>query len=97
MTLPLDAMICASKDQVSTTTGADVVILELTDGTYYGLNEVGQTVWDLIKTPIKVGAIVDQISDTYDVQPDVCLNDLQTLFGSLLEHKLIQVQDASGT
>ena len=42
-------------------------MLNLRDGTYYGLDEVGAEIWRLIQTPITIGRIVASLVDMYDV------------------------------
>ena len=94
MQIPLDAIISASSDQVSTTTGTDVVILGLSNGTYYGLNEVGQCIWETIKQPIRVSEVCEKVTLAYDVDSETCQADVTTLLADLERHKLIQVHDA---
>ena len=46
--LTRDSTVVASPSQVSRTVEGEAVILELGQGTYYGLDPVGTHVWDLI-------------------------------------------------
>src|SRR5450759_422120 len=49
--------VAAVKDQVSCALDEDTVILHLGSGTYYGLNAVGSTIWNLIQEPRTIAEI----------------------------------------
>ena len=80
-------------DQVSSELNDDIVILNLSSGTYYGLNEVGARVWQLIQQPRCVGEIHSLLLDEYDVTPDACHQELLKLLQELKKAGLIEVAD----
>ena len=86
-----DELVSASPNQVSTTIDESVVILGLSDGTYYGLTEAGQAIWSLIQQPTPISRIVDSLTEMYEVGPDTCESDVRELLAELYEHKLIEV------
>jgi len=43
-----NSCVVASDEQVSTSLGAETVILGMGDGVYYGLDAVGARVWDVV-------------------------------------------------
>lgn len=90
-----DSIVVVSSEQVSSDLAGEVVMLNLADGTYYGLDEVGSYVWNLIRQPRAVGAVRDAILEEYDVEPDRCESDLLALLGELADNGLIEVRDAS--
>ena len=83
----------ASKDQVSSDLGEEIAILDLKEGVYYGLDEVGARVWELIQTPITVGEIRDSLVEEYDVEPDRCEQDVLALLQRLVDQGLIEIVD----
>lgn len=91
-----DTIVVASKDQVSSDLAGEVVTLNLKNGTYYGLDEVGARIWSLIQQPCAVGAIRNVILDEYDVEPERCERDLLALLQDLENAGLIEVDDATG-
>jgi hypothetical protein len=80
--------------QVACEVGGEAVILHLDDGVYYGLNEVGARVWQLVQEPRRLSEIVDAIVSEYDVSREQCQGDVQGLVHELLEKKLVIVRDA---
>ncbi len=92
MEISLNSTVTVASDVVSCDLVEEAAILNLKDGVYYGLNPVGARIWNLIQKPIKVSEILEVILDEYDVERDVCKNDLFELLGQLLENELVKVE-----
>ncbi|NLX08713.1 MAG: PqqD family protein [Chloroflexi bacterium] len=88
------SIIVAVKDQIFSELDDEIVILNLQQGMYYGLNAVGSRVWKLIQEPQTVDAIRDTLLQEYDVAPEICEYDLFELLHDLADKRLIEVQDA---
>jgi hypothetical protein len=91
--IQMSSLVRAAKDQVATRLGQEMVLLGLKDGTYYGLDEVGATIWDLLKDPIAVGAIRDALVQQYEVDEQTCQRDVIALLNDLFGHGLIEIMD----
>ena len=94
MTAPLDAAstVVVAHDVLSTELGSEHVMLNLRDGTYYGLDEVGSAVWKLLQSPVTVAQICDAILDTYEVDADRCRRDVVRLLTELVERGLVEIR-----
>jgi hypothetical protein len=90
------SVVVGAKDQVSCDLNGEAAILNLNDGMYYGLNEVGARIWTLLNEPITVSRIRDQIEREYDVDSDRCEKDLVTLLSQLQDAGLIEVRNGEG-
>ena len=88
--------VVVTKDQVSCDLSGEAAILNLKTSTYFGLNTVGASIWNLIQEPRKVSEIRDAILEEYDVEPDRCETDLLALLQELLEKELIEVKNETG-
>ena len=88
-----ESIVFASKDQISCDLAGEAAILELKSGTYFGLDEVGAVVWNLIAQPRRVTEIRDVLLERYDVDADRCGRELIDLLGALHERGLIQVAE----
>jgi len=88
------ALITAVAGQVSTELDGEAAILHLESGIYFGLNEVGARVWQLVQQPRTVAEVRAAVLAEYEVTPEQWAGDLQTLLADLLAHKLIEVRDA---
>lgn len=70
----------------------DVVILNLADGVYYGLNEVGARIWKLIRQPVSVRQLTDTLLSEYDVDAEQCYREVERLLKELFAHGLLHVE-----
>ena len=89
-----DTRIVVSRDQVSTTLSGETVILQMRDGTYYGLDAVGTRIWSLIKEPITLAEISATVEREYEVDGPRAMTDLIALVGDLFERGLIEIRAA---
>jgi hypothetical protein len=83
----------AARGQISTSLGDEAVVLEMSRGMYYGLNEVGSRIWELLAEPRTAGAIRDAVLAEYDVDPETCTRDVFALLQRLLDRALVEVRD----
>jgi hypothetical protein len=72
--------------------GAESVLLHLDSGAYYGLNEVGTRVWQLIAEHGDIDRVKAAILSEYDVAPTQLTSDLDDLVAGLLEKRLLTVE-----
>jgi hypothetical protein len=86
-------MVVVSQDQVSCDLSWESAILNLKAGVYYGLNEVGTRVWNLIQEPRRVSDLRDAILEEYEVEPHRCEADIMVLLQDLLDNGLIEVRN----
>ncbi len=91
-TLPLTTTVTATRHHVSCDLSEEVVILQLQDGIYYGLNPVGARVWALVQEPRTVEDIKASLLNEYEVEPSQCDRDLATLLSELSIRQLIEVR-----
>lgn len=90
-----DTTVVAIKEQVSCVVGEEAVILHLKDGTYYGLNAVGATVWNLIQQPRTVAELRESVLREYKVERAQCEQDLARLLRELAEAGSVSLRDSS--
>lgn len=89
--LSVNSTVVASKEPVFSHVGEDVVLLNPTDGKYYGLNPIGARIWTLLQQPILVSQLLATLLDEYDVEPHECERDLLEILGQLAEQSLIEL------
>jgi len=85
--------VMAAKHQVSSDLGGEVAILDLGAGMYYGLDEVGARIWELIQEPRTVREVQDIILEEYDVDPASGKGDVLALLRELADKGLVEVRD----
>ena len=67
----------------------EAVLLDLSSGTYFGLNEVGTRVWQLLAYGRDEGQIVAALAAEYDADAAVIAGDVARLLGDLRSRRLI--------
>jgi hypothetical protein len=87
------AIVTATQNQLSSELGDEAVILNLDSGTYYGLNEVGARVWELVQQPRSFSELHQALLEEYDVHSDACKQDLVEVLLDLQRANLVEVSD----
>ena len=87
--MTLDTVVVANPDAMSSSVGIETVILHFTAGTYFGLDEVGSRIWELVQDRRSVREIRDTLLDEYDVDEERCERAVRAFLASLAEHGLI--------
>lgn len=90
--ISLDSTVVASKDQVCAELNGELVILNLKNRVYYGLDPVGTRIWKLIQTPTTVFCVRNSLLAEYQVEPERCEADLLALLQKLADQELVQIR-----
>ena len=90
--IPDSATVVVTAGVLSSTFDEEFVILNLDSGIYYGLEQVGARIWDLIQRPASVGSIRDTLVSEYEVDPGRCERDLQALLADLAAKGLVRIE-----
>jgi len=69
----------------------EAVMMNIQTGKYYGLDEIGSRIWELMEQKIQVKAIIDQLKKEYDVSEQQCKTDVLNLLNELKTNQLIEV------
>lgn len=95
--LSLEATVVPTRDLVSSALDDEVVILNLGDGAYYGLNPVAARIWELLHERRTVAAIRDQLLAEYDgVDVEDCSRAVLSLLDDLVTSGLARVEPQAG-
>lgn len=74
----------------STREGDRTVLLDHRGGAYFGLDEVGTRVWDLLGGGASLAAAVDVLADEYDASRQVLEQDVSAIVSRLVKNKLLE-------
>ena len=81
-------------DLIAAEAGADLVMVSIENGHYYGLSNVAKHIWGAIEQPVTVVDLVDQLRKIYSVDSDVCEKETLEFLEQLWTERLIQVRNA---
>ncbi len=94
MTNPISrrSVVCVTNRQVSSDfPDGQVVLMDVHEGTYYGLNRMGARIWEMIQSPRSVGDIVDTLLESYEVAEGRCLEEVSALLSDLASRSLVEI------
>ena len=94
-TLTQSTTVVTAEDALSTKIDGETVILHQDVGKYYGLNEVGTFIWELLQQPRSVGELCQEVVTAYGVERERCRNDIEELLVDLVEKNLVQLMDGA--
>ena len=69
----------------------EAVLLDVESGRYFGLNEVGTSIWALIGEPKSVSKIVETLKEEYQVSEQKLMEDVMTFLESMEARQLVYV------
>ncbi len=81
-----------SENQMSSALAGETVILNHKKGIYYGLNEVGATLWEALeKQPSTIEDLKQLVIEEFDVDQATAETDIKLLLEKLINEKLIEI------
>jgi len=83
MTIQLDPELLYSK------IGDEIVLLTIESGKYFKVDAVGSRIWEIIKEPIIIKLLLNQLTEEYDVSFEQCQQDVMEFLERLKEDQLI--------
>ena len=79
----LNQTIKLSPDVISQEVSGETVLLDLESENYFGLDEVGTRIWQLIKETNDLQIIFNTLLDEYEVKEDRLQQDLDVLLSEI--------------
>ncbi len=81
-------------DTLMNEVAGESVLLSLKSERYFGLDDVGTAMWRALTNAGSIQASYERLLTEFDVEPKRLRQDLSDFVGTLVEHELIEVQDA---
>jgi hypothetical protein len=69
------------------------VLLNLDSEHYFGLDDVGTSMWAALAASASIQEAHDALLAEYDVPPEVLREDMEELIGQLVENGLLELAD----
>ncbi|AOZ92673.1 lasso peptide biosynthesis PqqD family chaperone [Paenibacillus crassostreae] len=68
------------------------VMLSIENGKYYNLGQIGGRIWELLSSPNTVTGMVEQLVTEYEIEPNVCEQQVYTFLQQLAAEGIVQVR-----
>ena len=86
-----NTVLTVSKDVLFQEVSGETVLLDLASEQYFGLDEVGTRVWQLVNEGKSLEAMVEVLLGEYEVERERLEGDVRALLESLLEAGLVEM------
>ena len=80
-----------NKEVIQSSVGAEVVMLDVESGYYFGLNSVASVIWDMMKEKIELNTLVENLMKEFDVDKATCELDTLELLQEMKGKKIIRI------
>ncbi len=93
--MDLNQVVTLSPDVISQEVSGETVLLDLNSEHYFGLDEVGTRIWQLIDSSGNLQEIYDTMLSEYEVEADQLREDMTQLLGDIEKAGLVALKAAS--
>jgi hypothetical protein len=85
-----ESLVRATAIRPSSRVSDEVAILELDRGVYYGLNDTGAFLWNLMQKPVRVNQMRAALVEEFDIDAETAEKDLLRVLSDLRDAGLIE-------
>lgn len=89
ITLDAEQKISRQDGLVTVPMDGDLVMMNISTGTYFGINPVGVMIWELLETPRTLQQICHQMMEKYAVDQETCLRDVRNFVEQMLRENIV--------
>ena len=82
-----------SSEVLTQEVGGETVILDLKSEGYFGLDEIGTRIWQLLQEQKNLQSVTETMLNEYDVEPDQLKTDIKDLLNELVKSGLVNLED----
>jgi hypothetical protein len=89
--ITLSSVVQRNTDMLFSKMDEEVVMLSIQNSEYYGLNEIGSTIWEMIEKPVQVETLMLQLMEEYEVERRQAESDILALLNALYNKKIVHL------
>ncbi|KKI91421.1 metallophosphoesterase [Bacillus sp. SA1-12] len=87
------SIVCQKEGNIVSDMDGEKVMLNIANGKYYNLGEMGGEIWDLIQSPITLNQLVHTLLEQYEVEKEECEEQVLSFLKKLYEEDLIIIKE----
>jgi len=84
------SVIKRTRDLTSTQVESELVMMDLPNGNYYGLNPVASKIWQNLAVPQSVAQLCESLQAEFDVDDQTCLTEVLQFLDQLSAASLVE-------
>lgn len=90
--ISFEQKVTISPEVLSQEVDGETVLLDLQSESYFGLDDVGSRIWQLLQENSTLQAVFDTLLDEYEVDEQQLAEDLRQHLAKLVDAKLISLE-----
>lgn len=93
--LSLDSVLVQREGNIASDMDGEKVMLNVKNGKYYNLGEVGGAIWEALAAPVSIRRIAEIMQETFEVPAELAQQDVIDFVQNLLNEDLVAVVSGS--
>lgn len=89
--LSLESVLAQREGNIASDMDGEKVMLNVKNGKYYNLGEVGGEIWSALETPSTVSEVAAKIQEIFEVPAETAQQDVLAFLQSLLDEDLVAI------
>jgi hypothetical protein len=89
--ITLESSIQRNPGMVTSNLDGELVMMSVENGEYYGLDEIGSRIWELMEKPIVIEKLIHCLTLEFEVERQECEQDTLEFLEDLFSRKLINL------
>lgn len=90
-TIKLETVVQRSNNLLTAAISGGTVMMDVMNGVYFGLDEIGMEVWNRLEQPKAVARLVKELQELYDGDEEVITRDVLELLENLSANRLLLI------
>ncbi|PWV56603.1 PqqD family peptide modification chaperone [Chitinophaga sp. S165] len=71
--------------------GEEVVLMDVHNGQYIGLNAIGSAIWEKLEQPVPIHQVVHALMEEYAVSMQLCEQETLLFLEKMMQHQMLIV------
>ncbi len=90
--ITIETVISQIEEIVASDIDGETVMMSVENGKYYGLDDIGSRIWELIERPVKVSDLNNTLIERYDIDRETCERDVLKFLNGLDDDRILAVE-----
>lgn len=95
--ISLKSQVVQNEGNIVSDMDGEKVMLNVQNGKYYNLGDIGGVIWTLIEQPIIISDLVIELRSEYEINQKVCEEHIVFFLELLLTENLIHIEEESNS
>ena len=94
--ITLKSNIQRNSSMITSNLDGEIVMMSVENGEYYGLDEIGTRIWELLEKPIVIENLIHCLTLEFEVEREECEEDTLEFLKDLFAKNLINLLEYKG-